>query len=181
MKLMRATLNSHGEWFKLQMCKDRFESLLKIDSLKEVNPPSLSTSGGILKSNSDSCTHGSSQGTKSSGARTSEDGSSPMQASSRESCDENAILKVMVNNFNLKNELLSSPVWSGFFPLCSYNLCLVEMWFSIVLLMSVFSVFMMQKFCAWVQEFLALPRADAIHLLAQYNGNAEMVIQQIFA
>lgn len=32
-----------------------------------------------------------------------------------------------------------------------------------------------------VQEFLALPRADAIHLLAQYNGNAETVIQQIFA
>ncbi|KAF6138996.1 hypothetical protein GIB67_010722, partial [Kingdonia uniflora] len=32
-----------------------------------------------------------------------------------------------------------------------------------------------------VQEFLALPRADAIHLLAQYNGNAETMIQQIFA
>lgn len=32
-----------------------------------------------------------------------------------------------------------------------------------------------------MQEFLALPRADAIHLLAQYNGNAETVIQQIFA
>ncbi|KAL0450330.1 UNVERIFIED_CONTAM: hypothetical protein Slati_1589400 [Sesamum latifolium] len=32
-----------------------------------------------------------------------------------------------------------------------------------------------------VMEFLALPRADAIHLLAQYNGNAETVIQQIFA
>lgn len=32
-----------------------------------------------------------------------------------------------------------------------------------------------------VQEFLALPRADAIHLLLQYNGNAETVIQQIFS
>lgn len=32
-----------------------------------------------------------------------------------------------------------------------------------------------------MQEFLALPRADAIHLLGQYNGNAEMVIQQLFA
>ncbi|XP_059640086.1 uncharacterized protein LOC132282429 isoform X2 [Cornus florida] len=31
-----------------------------------------------------------------------------------------------------------------------------------------------------VMEFLALPRADAIHLLAQYDGNAETVIQQIF-
>ncbi|KAG7027064.1 hypothetical protein SDJN02_11073 [Cucurbita argyrosperma subsp. argyrosperma] len=125
MKLMRATVHSHSEWFKLQMCKDRFESLLKIDSLKEVNLPSLSTSGALLKSNSDSCIHGSSQVAKSSAVRTSEDGSSPMQASSIDAGDENAILKVM--------------------------------------------------------EFLALPRADAIHLLAQYNGNAEMVIQQIFA
>ncbi|CAK9320381.1 unnamed protein product [Citrullus colocynthis] len=125
MKLMRATLHSHSEWFKLQMCKDRFEGLLKIDSLKEVNPPLLSTTAGLLKSNSDSCSNGSSQVTKSSGVRISEDGSSPTQASSRDACDENAILKVM--------------------------------------------------------EFLALPRADAIHLLAQYNGNAEMVIQQIFA
>ncbi|XP_023544365.1 uncharacterized protein LOC111803970 isoform X1 [Cucurbita pepo subsp. pepo] len=125
MKLMKTTLYSHSEWFKLQMCKDRFESLLKIDSLKEVNPPLLSTSAGLLKSNSDSCTPGSSQVAKSSGARTTGDGSSPTQASSRDACDENAILKVM--------------------------------------------------------EFLALPRADAIHLLAQYNGNAEMVIQQIFA
>jgi hypothetical protein len=33
----------------------------------------------------------------------------------------------------------------------------------------------------FMQEFLALPRADAIHLLGQYNGNAETVIQQIFA
>lgn len=40
------------------------------------------------------------------------------------------------------------------------------------------------KFVAFVfglvQEFLALPRADAIHLLGQYNGNAETVIQQLF-
>lgn len=105
MKLMRATLHSHSEWFKLQMCKDRFEGLLKIDSLKEVNPPLLSTTAGLLKSNSDSCSNGSSQVTKSSGVRISEDGSSPTQASSRDACDENAILKVMVSNFNLKNEL----------------------------------------------------------------------------
>lgn len=116
MKLMRATLHSHSEWFKLQMCKDRFESLLKIDSLKEVNPPLLSTSSGLLKSNSDSCTHGSSQVTKSSGARTSEDGSSPIQASSRDACDENAILKVMVSNFNLKKNFYNLLNGSGFFP-----------------------------------------------------------------
>ncbi|XP_028760485.1 uncharacterized protein LOC114719193 isoform X1 [Neltuma alba] len=124
MKIMRATLYTHNEWFKLQMCKDRFEGLLRIDSLKEVNAPFLA-SVSMSKSYADSCTHGSSQVTVSSGTRVSEDGSSPTQVSSRDViCDENAILKVM--------------------------------------------------------EFLALPRADAIHLLAQYNGNAETVIQQIF-
>lgn len=125
MKILRATLHTHNEWFKLQMCKDRFESLLRIDLLKEVYTPFLATAA-MSKSHADSCTQGSSQITISSNARVSEDGSSPNQVSSADFvCDENAILKVM--------------------------------------------------------EFLALPRADAIHLLAQYNGNAETVIQQIFA
>ncbi|KAL5752933.1 hypothetical protein ACOSP7_023117 [Xanthoceras sorbifolium] len=125
MKIMRAALHTHNEWFKLQMCKDRFDSLLKIDSLKEVNTPLIATAA-MSKSHADSCTQGSSQVTISSNTRLSEDGSSPTQVSSGDVvCDENAILKVM--------------------------------------------------------EFLALPRADAIHLLAQYNGNAETVIQQIFA
>ncbi|XP_028106382.1 uncharacterized protein LOC114305486 [Camellia sinensis] len=123
MKIMRATLYTHNEWFKLQMCKDRFEGILRIDSLKEVSSPFLSDAA--MKSNADTCTHGSSQIAVSSSSRMQEDGNSPTQVSSREICDENAILKVM--------------------------------------------------------EFLALPRADAIHLLAQYNGNAETVIQQIFA
>ncbi|KAG8497508.1 hypothetical protein CXB51_008817 [Gossypium anomalum] len=125
MRIMRAALHTHSEWFKLQMCKDRFESLLRIDSLKENNTPVL-TSLATSKSNIDSCTLGSSQATISSTIGVSDDSSSPNQASSQDAiCDENAILKVM--------------------------------------------------------EFLALPRADAIHLLAQYNGNAETVIQQIFA
>ncbi|KAG5535652.1 hypothetical protein RHGRI_023419 [Rhododendron griersonianum] len=124
-KIMRATLHTHNEWFKLQMCKDRFEGFLKIDSLKDVSSPLL-TDASVAKSNADTSTHGSSQVTISSSSRMHEDGSSPTQVSSTEVvCDENAILKVM--------------------------------------------------------EFLALPRADAIHLLAQYNGDAEIVIQQIFA
>ncbi|XP_047322860.1 uncharacterized protein LOC124926638 isoform X2 [Impatiens glandulifera] len=124
MKILQATLYTHSEWFKLQMCKDRFEGLLRIDSLKEVSS-SLLTGGPVLKSNIETC-EGSSQVTVSSSNRMQEDVSSPNQALSSESvCDESAILKVM--------------------------------------------------------EFLALPRADAIHLLAQYNGNAEAVIQQIFA
>ncbi|GAB2259847.1 hypothetical protein Droror1_Dr00010702 [Drosera rotundifolia] len=122
MKIMRAMLHTHNEWFKLQMCKDRFESLLKIDSLKAV--PSL-LPDVIYQSNTDTCTQGSSQVTVSSGSKTVEDGYSPAQVSSRDLCYEGAILKVM--------------------------------------------------------EFLALPRADAIHLLAQYNGDAEAVIQQLFA
>ncbi|KAJ8764381.1 hypothetical protein K2173_006121 [Erythroxylum novogranatense] len=124
MRIIRATLHTHNEWFRLQMCKDRFESLLRIDSLKDVNTQFDSVCS-TSKSHTDSCTQGYSQVTSSSSVKVSEDGNSPTQASSGDVCDENAILKVM--------------------------------------------------------EFLALPRADAIHLLAQYNGNAETVIQQIFA
>ncbi|KAF7828742.1 uncharacterized protein G2W53_019906 [Senna tora] len=78
MKIMRATVYTHNEWFKLQMYKDRFEGLLRIDSLKEVN-----TSTSFLSAVS-SCT------------RMSEDGSSPVQVSSTDAiCDESSILKVM--------------------------------------------------------------------------------------
>ena|ERR1044072_32861 len=97
MKIMRATLYTHNEWFKLQMCKDRFEGLLRIDSLKEVNTPFM-TPVSMTKSYADSCTNGSSQATVSSGTRMSEDGNSPTQVSSRDvGCDEGAILKVMVS------------------------------------------------------------------------------------
>ncbi|XP_052196291.1 uncharacterized protein LOC127803806 isoform X2 [Diospyros lotus] len=122
-KIMRATLYTHNEWFKLQMGKDRFEGLLRIGSLKEVSSPMLP--GPVSNSNLDTCTSGSSQVAISSTGRMHEDDNSPTQVSSRELVfDEGAILKVM--------------------------------------------------------EFVALPRADAIHLLAQYNGNAETVIQQMF-
>ncbi|MQL71471.1 hypothetical protein Taro_003792 [Colocasia esculenta] len=123
MKIMRETLHSHNEWFRLQMCKDHFEGLLKIDCLKDVNATLFidSTSRTVM----DNCAHGP-QFSVSSNNRLPEDGSSPASVSSGDViCNENAILKVM--------------------------------------------------------EFLALPRADAIHLLVQYNGNAETVIQQIFA
>ncbi|XP_047948515.1 uncharacterized protein LOC125194376 isoform X1 [Salvia hispanica] len=125
MKIIRASLHTHNEWFKLQMCKDQFEGLLWINSLKENGGPLLGDSAS--KSTIDTCTQGSSPATiSSSNTRMQEDGSSSNQISSSDiGCDENAILKVM--------------------------------------------------------EFLALPRGDAIHLLAQYNGNAETVIQQIFA
>ncbi|XP_027075146.1 uncharacterized protein [Coffea arabica] len=123
MKIMKATLYTHNEWFKLQMCKDRFEGFLRISSLKEVGTSLLADAASRLSDTSDP---GSSQATMSSSSRVHEDVGSPAQISSSEvACDENAILKVM--------------------------------------------------------EFLALPRADAIHLLGQYNGNAELVIQQIFA
>ncbi|KAL3813608.1 hypothetical protein ACJIZ3_014876 [Penstemon smallii] len=125
MKIIRATLDTHSEWFKLQMCKDQFEGFLWINSLKEHGTSLLGDSAS--KSTIDTSTQGSSQVTiSSSNTRMQEDGGSPNQTSSSDiGCDENAIIKVM--------------------------------------------------------EFLALPRADAIHLLAQYDGNAETVIQQIFA
>ncbi|VFQ69236.1 unnamed protein product [Cuscuta campestris] len=122
-KILKATLYTHNEWSKLHMCKDRFESLLKIDSLKDISSHSVITA--YSKSDIDMGTHGSSQLTSSSSNRVQGDGSSSVQSPTRDvECDETAIIKVM--------------------------------------------------------EFLALPRADAIHLLAQYDGNAEMVIQQIF-
>ncbi|KAJ0981526.1 hypothetical protein J5N97_009781 [Dioscorea zingiberensis] len=123
MKIMRATLHTHNEWFKLQMCKDRFEEFLKINILKELDAPV--PSNGTFKTQADNETNGSSQ-ISSSSSKITDYGSSPTQVASNESAfDENAILKVM--------------------------------------------------------EFLALPRSDAIHLLTQYDGNAETVIQQIFA
>jgi len=100
MKIMKATLYTHNEWFKLQMCRDRFENHLRIDSLKEVNTPLL-TAGATLNSNADTSALGSSQVTICSSTKISEDGSSPTQASSRDVvCDENAILKVMVSTFD---------------------------------------------------------------------------------
>lgn len=122
MKIVRETVHTHTEWFKQQMCNDRFEGFLKINSVKEVTTPLLAS--GAYKSNSDTGTHGSSEVTVSSGVGM-QDGNSPTQSSSDDTNEESAIIKVM--------------------------------------------------------EFLALPRADAIHLLAQYSGNAEAVIQQIFA
>ncbi|KAK8970852.1 hypothetical protein KSP40_PGU010011 [Platanthera guangdongensis] len=124
MKIMRATLHTHTEWFKLQMCKDRFEEFLKIDRLKEVN---VHIRGDTLaEGHVDNSVRVLSQNTSSSSSKLPDDNSSLSQASSNESLyDENAVIKVM--------------------------------------------------------EFLALPRADAIHLLMQYNGNAETVIQQIFS
>lgn len=97
MKIIRTTLHSHNEWFKLQMCKDRFENLLQIDSLKEASP-SLLTTIATSKLNTDRSSIGSPQVTQSSSSKMSEDGSSPTQVSSRDViCDENAILKVMVS------------------------------------------------------------------------------------
>lgn len=123
MKIMRTMLHTHTEWFKLQMCKDRFEQLLKIDQLKEVDATMHSDT--TSRAFGDDYNNGSSQATICSSSKIPEDGSSPQVSSSETVYDENAILKVM--------------------------------------------------------EFLALPRADAIHLLMQYNGNAETVIQQIFS
>ncbi|KAK3153593.1 hypothetical protein QOZ80_2BG0177970 [Eleusine coracana subsp. coracana] len=121
MKIVRTTVHTHTEWFKLHMCKDRFENFLKINCLKEVDPSVASHN--MPKAQTDDCGNGSSQITTCSSGKVPDESSSP-QVSSEVACDENAILKVM--------------------------------------------------------EFIALPRADAIQLLMQYDGDAEAVIQQIF-
>ncbi|KAL9268343.1 hypothetical protein AKJ16_DCAP17995, partial [Drosera capensis] len=78
MKIMRAMLHTYNEWFKLQKCKDSFESLLKINSLKAI--PSL-LPDVVYQSNTDTCTQGSSQVTVCSGCKAVEDGNSPAQVS----------------------------------------------------------------------------------------------------
>ena len=37
---MTALLSAHGEWFRLQRCKDRFAGPLGVDALKEAEPES---------------------------------------------------------------------------------------------------------------------------------------------
>lgn len=91
MKIVRTTLHTHTEWFKLQMCKDRFDHHLKIDSLKEFDP---SASHSMSKALTDECGNGSSQITTCSSGKVPDEGSSP-QVSSEVACDESAILKVM--------------------------------------------------------------------------------------
>ncbi|KAF6145931.1 hypothetical protein GIB67_007950, partial [Kingdonia uniflora] len=94
MKLMRATLHTHNEWFRLQMCKDRFEALLKIDSLKEIKTPLIIDD--VSKKSTDNFTPRSSQMTRSSSNRMVEDGYSPTQVSSGDVIyDKTAILKVI--------------------------------------------------------------------------------------
>lgn len=105
MKIMRATLHTHNEWFKLQMGKDRFEEFLKIDSLKEVNSH---FKGDIMaEAHADISVRGFSQSTSSSSNKLPEDNSSPSQASSNESpYDENAIIKVMVSHALTNSHIL---------------------------------------------------------------------------
>lgn len=115
MKILKATLYTHNEWFKLQMCKDRFEGLLKIDLLKDISGHSLFAAAS--KSDVDMGTHGSSQFTASSSNRMQDDGSSPVQSSARDmECDETAILKVMVS---------LTKLFGCFYPE-KFQLCLYE-------------------------------------------------------
>lgn len=95
MKIIRTTLHTHNEWFKLQMCKDGFEGLLKIDSLKDISTSLVADS--TCKAIADTCARDSSQVTVSS-SLTKEDSNSPAQVSSKDAlCEESAIIKVMVS------------------------------------------------------------------------------------
>ncbi|GJM84424.1 hypothetical protein PR202_ga00092 [Eleusine coracana subsp. coracana] len=160
MKIVRTTVHTHTEWFKLHMCKDRFEKFFKINCLKEVDPSVASHN--MPKAQTDDCGNGSSQITTCSSVKAPDESSSP-QVSSEVGCDENAILKVMV-----------SDMWNVvFFPSPVVTMCFVS-WNLTLLYIDDSNMFFF-----W-QEFIALPRADAIQLLMQYDGDAEAVIQQIF-
>ncbi|KAF6176303.1 hypothetical protein GIB67_029751, partial [Kingdonia uniflora] len=75
----------------LPLVKNRFEGLLKIDSLKEIKTPLIIDD--VSKKNTDNSTPRSSQMTTSSSNRMEEDGSSPTQVSSGDViCDDTAIL-----------------------------------------------------------------------------------------
>lgn len=93
MRIVRATLHTHNEWFKFQMCKDRFEQFLKIDQLKDIDTPM--SSNPAAKALLDDTANGS-QITICSSSKMQEDGGSPQASSGENVCDENAILKVMV-------------------------------------------------------------------------------------
>lgn len=122
MKIMRATLYTHAQWFKLQMCTDRFEKLLRISELKELDPGMVTTSKS--QPNPDICSGATSHVTGNSCNSNPSAGSNQPPEASGGLFNETAILHVM--------------------------------------------------------EILALPRSDAIQLLAQYDGSADAVFQQIF-
>jgi hypothetical protein len=75
------------------MCKDRFEHLFKIDSLKEVDP--TLGSHHMSKVLTDECANGSSQTITCSSGKVLE--KVVALKSSKVACDESAILKVMAN------------------------------------------------------------------------------------
>ncbi|XP_057853259.2 uncharacterized protein LOC131063465 isoform X1 [Cryptomeria japonica] len=95
MKIIRATLYTHEEWFKLQMCTDRFEKLLRINELKEMER-SMHTN---LNSeyNPDSFAGATAQVIGSSStSRTSDGSNQPLDPSRDLAFNETAILQVMV-------------------------------------------------------------------------------------
>lgn len=92
------------------MCKDGFEGLLKIDSLKDISNTSL-LADSTCKAVADTCARDSSQVTVSS-SMTKEDSSSPAQVSSKDIlCEESAIIKVMVS-FALSLKLIIQRIRS---------------------------------------------------------------------
>lgn len=123
MKIIRATLHTHTEWFKLQMCPDSFAEILKINNLKETEAISLGSScrGMHLETNNAISSQVTTSTTSTSGSLTQQPDSSRDGAH----FDDRSILTVM--------------------------------------------------------EWMALPRGDAIQLLAQYNGNIDSVFEHMLS
>lgn len=121
MKIMKCTLHTHTEWFKLQMCDDHFAEMLSINILKDTNSTGL---GSLLPETS---TVTSKVG-RSNTSSLSNTANAPQQSESsrdRAMFDDGSILTVM--------------------------------------------------------EWMAIPRGDAIQLLAQYDGNVETIFEHLLS
>ena len=92
MNIMKVTLQSHSEWFKIQMCPDPFAKILKIDGLKNTESANLGLNV-ISESSTISSKHGSSKISS-----VTDDGDQHKSDSSRSGgFDDGAILTVMVS------------------------------------------------------------------------------------
>jgi hypothetical protein len=91
MNIMKVTLQSHSDWFKLQMCDDPFAKILEIDALKDTES---ATHGPNISSESSgvSSKHGSSKISS-----VTEDGNQQKSDSRSGVFDDSAILTVMVS------------------------------------------------------------------------------------
>lgn len=106
-RIMKATLYSHTQWFKLQMCTDPFADLLDINKLKEAD-----VAGGTTSTTNDDSKLGGAAGSCLSTTEIS--GNQPSDVPRDGPCfDEDNVLTLMVN-FTLISSFYCKSVWMSF-------------------------------------------------------------------